>query len=87
MKIKKNQLYFKCMIISPRGILFDEDIYSLFVKGDKSEYELLAYHYPVIGVIKNGYVIINQERRIRIMTGVIQIFANECIILYQEEIK
>ncbi|KKS44761.1 MAG: hypothetical protein A2Y04_04450 [Omnitrophica WOR_2 bacterium GWC2_45_7] len=78
---------FKCIILSPKNLIYEKEIQSIFLSGDRGEYEILAYHYPVLGVLKKGDVIINWNERIPIRGGVIRFFANECIIMVEEEIK
>ena len=78
-------LNFKCIIISPRRLVFENEIQSVFLKGDRGEYELLAYHYPLLGVLKAGDVIINWKEKINIKGGVVRFFANECLIMAEED--
>lgn len=83
----KNLGDFKCIILSPRALIYENEIQSVFLTGDKGEYELLAYHYPLLGVLKKSDVVINWKERIPINGGVIRFFANECIIMVEEEIQ
>lgn len=75
---------FKCTILSPKNLVFDSEVTSLFIIGDRSEYELLAYHYPLVGLVKEGDIIIDWKRRIPIRSGILRFFANECTILVEE---
>lgn len=81
-KFKPN---FKCIILSPNQLVYENEIQSIFLTGDRGEYELLAYHYPLLGVLTKGNVIINWNEKIPIRGGVVRFFANECIILVEEE--
>ncbi|MCA9399308.1 MAG: hypothetical protein KC618_06135 [Candidatus Omnitrophica bacterium] len=78
---------FKCVILSPNELLYQNEIESLFLTGDRGEYELLAYHYPLVGVLKKSDIIINFNESIPIKGGVVRFFANECTIIVEEEIK
>ena len=49
---------FKCVILSPHTLIYQNEIQSIFVRGDDGEYEVLAYHYPLIGVLKKGDIIL-----------------------------
>ncbi|MCA9400767.1 MAG: hypothetical protein KC713_04010 [Candidatus Omnitrophica bacterium] len=73
--------------MSPKKLIYEKEIQSVFLTGDRGEYELLAYHYPLIGSLKKSNIIINWNERIPIKGGVIRFFANECIILIEEQIK
>ena len=75
--------YFKCVIISPLKIIYQNEIQSIFLTGDKGEFELLAYHYPILAVLKKGDIIINWNENIPIPGGVVRFFANECTIMVE----
>ncbi len=78
---------FRCTILSPKNLIFENDVNSLFIVGDRSEYELLAYHYPLIGLVQKGDIIIDWKKTIPINSGVLRFFANECTILIEESAK
>ena len=80
-KYKNN---FRCTILSPKNLVFESDVNSLFIIGDRSEYEILAYHYPLIGLVQKGDLIIDWKRRIPIRSGILRFFANECTMLIEE---
>jgi len=80
----KNQNNFRLTIISPKNLIFENNVTSLFIIGDRSEYELLAYHYPLVGLIQKGDIIIDWKRRIPVRSGILRFFANECTILVEE---
>ncbi len=76
---------FRCVILSPKSLVFESEVNSLFIVGDRSEYELLAYHYPLIGLVQEGDIIIDWKRRVPIQSGILRFFANECTILVEEK--
>jgi F0F1-type ATP synthase epsilon subunit len=78
---------FRCVILSPKNLIFESEVNSLFIIGDHSEYELLAYHYPLIGLVKEGDIIIDWKRRVPVRSGILRFFANECTILVEETDK
>lgn len=78
---------FKCIILSPRELIYEKEIQSIFLTGDRGEYELLAYHYPLLGVLKKSDVIINWNEKISIQGGIVRFYANECTIMIEEKIK
>ena len=77
---------FRCVILSAKRLVFEQEINSLFISGDRGEYELLAYHYPLIGIIR-GDIVINWDRRLPVKGGVVRFFANECTIMIEEKIE
>ena len=76
---------FKCVILSPKSLIYENEVHSIFLTGDRGEYELLAYHYAVLGILKEGSIIINWKESVPIQGGVVRFYANECIILVEEE--
>ena len=76
---------FKCTIMTPDALLYEKDVYSVFLTGDKGEYELMPYHYPVLGILKEGNIIINWQESISIKMGLVRFFANDCIVLVEQE--
>ena len=75
---------FRCVILSPKSLIFENEVNSVFIKGDRGEYELLAYHYPVIGLVSKGEILVDSERKIPVNSGIVRFFANECTILVEE---
>ncbi len=80
----KSKMQFRCTILSPKNLVFESTVSSVFIIGDRSEYELLAYHYPLVGLVQKGDIIVDWQRRIPIRSGVLRFFANECTILIEE---
>lgn len=76
--------YFRCIILSPKNLIFEREITSVFVSSDKGEFELLSYHYPLVGNLVAGDVVIDQVDRIPVKSGIIRFYANECTILVEE---
>ena len=78
---------FKCTIMTPDALIYESEVQSLFLTGDRGEYEILPYHYPVLGILKQSNVIVDWKESISIKFGIIRFFANDCIILVEQEIK
>mgnify|MGYP001220249254 CR=1 FL=1 len=75
---------FKTTIMTPEALLYQGEIESLFITGDHGEYELLPYHYPVLGILKVGNIIINWREAVPVKFGILRFFANDCVILVEE---
>ena len=78
---------FKLVIMSSKTLIYENEVHSVFVTGNQGEYELLAYHYPVIGVLVRSNIVIDWKESIPIKSGTIRFMANECVILIEEEEK
>jgi F0F1-type ATP synthase epsilon subunit len=85
MSVYKNS--FRCVILSPKNLIFEDEVNSLYIIGDRTEYEILVYHYPLIGLVKKGDIVIDWKRRVPIRSGILRFFANECTILVEETDK
>ena len=77
---------FKCLVISPNRKIFEDEVFSLFLTGDKGEYEILPYHYPLLGVLVKGNIVIDWNKKISIQGGIVRFYANECVIMIEEKI-
>ena len=78
---------FKCVVLSPNSLIYESEINSLFLTGDRGEFEILPYHYPIVSVLAQGDIVINNKEKIAIAGGVMRFFANECTILIEESFK
>ncbi len=75
---------FKISIMTPEALLYQNEVESAFFTGDKGEYELLPYHYPVLGILSESSIILNWREAVPIKFGVVKFFANDCIVLVEE---
>lgn len=77
------RITFKCTIMTPDALIYENEVESVFLTGDRGEYELLPYHYPVIGILKPGKIVIDWKESVSIKSGLLRFFANDCIILIE----
>jgi F0F1-type ATP synthase epsilon subunit len=75
---------FKLAVITPEALLYQNQVESVFITGDTGEYELLPYHFPLVGILAQGNIIINWKEAIPVRFGIVKFFANDCIILVEE---
>ena len=75
---------FQLKVMAPDKMIFDGDVTSLFLKGDTGEYEILSYHYPVLGLLKQGDIIIDWKYFIPIQKGIVRFFQTECVIMVSQ---
>ena len=73
--------------MSPNNLIYEKDIGSVFLTGDQGEFEILAYHYPLLGVLKQSRVVLDWKEEVPIKSGIVRFFANECIILVEEDFE
>jgi len=75
---------FTLTIVSPKALLFEGQVKSVFLPGDKGEFEVLLHHAPIVSLLKEGTVVVDWERAIRIKKGIVKFFNNDCVILVDE---
>jgi len=75
---------FKLSVMTPESLLYQGQVESAFFTGDQGEYEILPYHYPVLGILSSGNIIINWREAVPIKFGLLRFFANDCIVLVEE---
>ncbi len=69
--------------MNPDCLIYKNDISTLFLQGDRGEFELLSYHYPVLSILKEGDIIINWKEYISIKKGILRFFKNDCVVLVE----
>ena len=74
---------FKLLILDAEKKIFEGEIMSLFIQGDTGEYEVLPYHYPILGLLKQGQIIIDWKYFIDVRKGIIKFFKNDCVIIVE----
>jgi F0F1-type ATP synthase epsilon subunit len=79
-----SKTYFRCIILSPKNLVFEKEITSVFIHSDKGEFELLSYHYPLVAILVEDEIVIDQMYRIPVRSGIVRFYANECTILVEE---
>ena len=75
---------FKCTIMTPEALLYQNEVESAFFNGDRGEFEILPYHYPILAILQEGPIILNWKESVTIKFGLIKFFANECVVLVEE---
>ena len=75
---------FRCIILSPKNLVYEKEVTSVFFQGDRGEFELLAYHYPLVGILSEGEIVVDLNKKIPVKSGIVRFYANECTILIEE---
>ena len=71
--------------MTPDALIYENEVQSIFITGDRGEYELLPYHYPVLGILKKGDIMLDWKESISVKFGILRFFANDCIVLIEQE--
>lgn len=80
-------LTFCLQVLSMKGLIFDEAVESVYLSGSEGEFELLAFHYPLLAALPEGDIKIAHHESIAIKVGVIMFKNNECSILVELDPK
>ena len=80
-------LTFRLQILSLRRVLFDGEVELVHVWGDEGEYDLLPFHYPLLGALPEGEVQIKGHPNVPLRTGVLLFKDNRCTIIVEEKDK
>ncbi|HNV87182.1 MAG TPA: hypothetical protein PKL97_09520 [Candidatus Omnitrophota bacterium] len=75
---------FRLQIVSLVRVVFDGEVPMIHLIGDEGEYEVLPFHYPLLGALPQGEVMIADFGNIPIRSGVVLFESNTCTILIEE---
>ena len=75
---------FSLKILNPKHVVFEGSVSSVFLPGDAGEFELLAYHVPIVSLLKEGDIVVDWKSRIPIKKGMVRFNDEECVILLEE---
>ncbi|MBU9889898.1 MAG: hypothetical protein KTQ49_08545 [Candidatus Omnitrophica bacterium] len=74
---------FNLQVLSLKGMAFDDMVESVYLDGEDGEFELLAYHHPLVAAIPKGEIKIAGHDSIPIIVGIINFRENRCRIIAQ----
>lgn len=71
-------------VLSPKQVVFEGEARSVFLPGDRAEFEILDHHAPIVSLLRRGAIAIDWDRRIPVKRGVMKFDRNECLVLIEE---
>jgi F-type H+-transporting ATPase subunit epsilon len=75
---------FRLQVLSLIRMLFEGEVESVYISGDEGEYELLPFHFPLLGAIPEGELKIAGHESIPLRAGVVLFQDNQCIVIIEE---
>lgn len=75
---------FHVTILNPKHVVYEGDAESVFLPGDQGEFEILAFHVPIVSLLKPGEVVVDWKTRVPIKNGMVKFDKGECVILVEE---
>lgn len=78
----------RLVVISLVRALFEGEVKSVYLYGDEGEYEILPFHFPLLGALPEGEFKIttatNEIVYIGLRAGVVLMNENSCVIIIEE---
>ena len=71
-------------ILNPKHVLFEGEAESIFLPGDRGEFEILPMHAPIVSLLRPGNVVIDWKQSVAIKNGMVKFDNGECVILVEE---
>ncbi len=72
---------FPLEIVCTEGIVFQEDVESVYLYGTEGEFELLPYHFPLVASLAPSEINIAGNDPLPIQSGVVMFTDNQCTIM------
>lgn len=72
---------FPLEIMSLRGLIFQDQVESVYLSGTDGEFELLPFHYPLMASLGQGDIKIAKNDSLPIRLGVVMFRDNRCTII------
>jgi F-type H+-transporting ATPase subunit epsilon len=76
---------FLLKILNPKKVVYDGQVQNVFFPGDSGEFELMAYHAPIVSLLKEGEIVIDWNTHIPIKKGMVRFLGDECVVLLEQE--
>lgn len=65
-------------------MIFEGEAESVFLPGDRGEFELMDHHVPIVSLLTAGQVVLDWKQTVPIKNGMVKFDRNECVILVEE---
>lgn len=76
---------FDLKVVSKTATLFEAPVESAIFDGTESEFELLSFHQDLVGLLRQGEIIIDNKYKISILKGALTFRNNKCLVLVTED--
>jgi F0F1-type ATP synthase epsilon subunit len=74
---------FQLQVLSLQGLVFDDMVESVCLTSEEGEFELLAFHHPLVSTLVEGDVKIADHPSIPIRLGVVSFRENRCYMIVE----
>ncbi len=74
---------FHLQILSLQGLVFDDLVESVYLTSEEGEFELLAFHHPLVATLIEGEIKIADHASIPIRLGAVSFRENRCYMIVE----
>jgi len=74
---------FHLQILSLQGLVFDDLVESVYLTSEEGEFELLAFHHPLVATLIEGAIKIADHPSVPIRLGVVSFRENRCYMIVE----
>ncbi|HOW59966.1 MAG TPA: hypothetical protein PLO78_09620 [Candidatus Omnitrophota bacterium] len=75
------EMKFNLLVMSLKGVAFDDEVESVYLTSDDGEFELLPFHHPLVASIPEGELKIAGNDPIPITIGILTFKDNRCCVV------
>ena len=75
---------FKVSILNPKHVVYDGEAESVYLPGDRGDFEILPMHAPIVSLLRPGNVIVDWKEKFAIKRGMARFANEECVVLVEE---
>ncbi len=75
---------FKISIYMRDRTAFEGEGWSVFLPGDKGEFEVMAFHKAMLSLLKEGKIIVDQEKEFPVKKGIVRFHKGELVVLSED---
>jgi F0F1-type ATP synthase epsilon subunit len=74
---------FHLQILSLQGLVFDDLVESVYLASEEGEFELLAFHHPLVAALIEGEIKIADYPSVPIKLGAVSFRENRCYMIVE----
>ncbi len=75
---------FKAVIVSRERVLYEGEADRIFLPGSHGEFEVLELHKSIVALLKEGFIVVDGDLRIRISKGLVRMVKDELVAVVEE---
>ena len=73
----------KVTILNPKQTIYEGEAWSVFLPGNTGEFEVLDRHKPIVSLLREGQIVLDQSKTIPIKQGIVKLYNNELVALIE----